>query len=223
MSEQIQPPSQTQASALTRVRITYGKLDNLRYVGNLDMHTVWERTLRRAALPLAYNKGFNPRPRFQIAASLPLGATSRCEIIDAWLEQPPPLEEIRARLARSAPPGLLVVAVEEVPLQSPAMQIRLLASEFEVTLLDAPPAEELDQRIAGLRAAESLPRQWRGKAYDLRPLVEEIERLQGEPARLFLRLAAREGATGRPEEVLSALGLDPLSGRIHRTSLIFPL
>ena len=223
MNESSQTSAPVETIAMTRVRITFGKLETMRYVGNLDMHTVWERTLRRAALPLAYTKGFNPRPRFQIAASLPMGATSRCEIIDVWLEQPPALEEIQARLQRSAPPGLLVVAVEEVPLQSPAMQTQLLAAEFEVTLLDAPPAGELDRRITELRAAETLPRQWRGKAYDLRPLGEGIERLAGDPPRLFLRLSAREGATGRPEEVLSSLGLDPLSGRVQRTKLIFPL
>lgn len=221
MNEQTPTPSPTQTAALTRVRVTFGKVNSMRYVGNLDMHTVWERTLRRAGLPLVYSKGFNPRPRFQMAASLPLGATSHCEIIDVWLEQPPALEEIQAQLARNAPPGLLVVAVEEVPLQSPAMQTCLLAAEFEVTLQDTPPTEELDCRIRDLRAAESLPRQWRGKAYNLRPLVEQIERLDGEPPRLFLRLTAREGATGRPEEVLSALGLDPLSGRVHRTKLLF--
>lgn len=223
MNERTQLTAQAETATLTRVRITFGKIDSMRYVGNLDMHTVWERTLRRAALPLAYTKGFNPRPRFQIAASLPLGATSRCEIIDIWLEQPPALDEIQARLQRSAPPGLLVVAVEEVPLQSPALQTRMRAAEFEVSLPDAPPTSELETRIDELRAAESLPRQWRGKAYDLRPLVEDIRLTDGEPQRLFLRLSVREGATGRPEEVLSALGLDPLSGRIHRTRLIFSL
>ena len=36
-----------------------------------------------------------------------------------------------------------------------------------------------------------------------------------------MRLSAREGATGRPEEVLDALGI-PLDGaRIERTQLIF--
>jgi hypothetical protein len=45
--------------------------------------------------------------------------------------------------------------------------------------------------------------------------------LKGWQTCLFMRLSAREGATGRPEEVLDALGL-PLDG-IHteRTRLIF--
>ncbi len=219
MSEQLPAPA-APTPVLTRVRITFGKVQAMRYVGNLDMHTVWERTLRRAGLPLAYTRGFKPRPRFQMAASLPLGATSRVELLDVWLEQPPALTELRERLERAAPPGLLIEAVEEVPLQSPAMQTRLLAADYVVTLRESLPDVELAQRVNALRTAESLPRAWRGKAYDLRPLVESIAVGDGEPQRLLLRLTAREGATGRPEEVLAALGLDPLAGSVERVGLI---
>ena len=33
---------------------------------------------------------------------------------------------------------------------------------------------------------------------------------------LVMRLSARDAATGRPEEALLSLGLDPLAARIHR-------
>lgn len=221
MSDAAQPLT-TREVTLTRVRVTFGKVDSMRFVGNLDMHTVWERTLRRAALPLAYSKGFNPRPRFQVAASLPMGATSRCEILDIWMENPPAMAEITTRLARSAPPGLVVIETQMVPLHSPAMQTQLLAAEYTVQLAaGAPATEELEQRVADLCAAESLPRQWRGKTYDLRPLIEAIHLAEHSPTQLVMTLSAREGATGRPEEVLSALGLDPLSGRVERNRLIF--
>jgi hypothetical protein len=36
-----------------------------------------------------------------------------------------------------------------------------------------------------------------------------------------MRLAAREGATGRPEEVLDALGIPLETARVERTRLIF--
>jgi hypothetical protein len=39
--------------------------------------------------------------------------------------------------------------------------------------------------------------------------------------RFSLRLVAREGATGRPEEVIAALGYDPQLARVHRTRLLF--
>jgi hypothetical protein len=37
-----------------------------------------------------------------------------------------------------------------------------------------------------------------------------------------MRLAAREGATGRPEEVLLELGVDPLMVVPHRIRLVGP-
>ena len=37
---------------------------------------------------------------------------------------------------------------------------------------------------------------------------------------IFMRLAARDGATGRPEELLDALGLPLETARIERTRLI---
>jgi hypothetical protein len=41
--------------------------------------------------------------------------------------------------------------------------------------------------------------------------------------KIFMRLAAREGATGRPEEVLDVLGIPFEETRIERTHLIFHL
>ena len=63
------------STALTRVRITYGKTGALRYVGNLDMNTIWLRTLRRANLPLAYSKGFSS----SAALSISLFASNGCQ------------------------------------------------------------------------------------------------------------------------------------------------
>jgi hypothetical protein len=55
-------------------------------------------------------------------------------------------------------------------------------------------------------------------------LIEELSMLtkneQGQQ-QIKARLAAREGATGRPEEVIAEMGYDPLAARVHRTRLIF--
>ena len=69
----------------------------------------------------------------------------------------------------------------------------------------------------------SLPRERRGKPYDLRPLIESLELLPGDRPgmlRLKMTLAAREGATGRPEEVLDVLDVSSEATRIERTRLI---
>jgi len=210
------------APVLTRIRVTYGKSGGLRYIGNLDMTRVWERTLRRSRLPLAYSQGYNPRPRFQVASSLPLGASSRCELLDVWLLDPPALEQITAQLRVAAPPGLDVLEVHEAPLRQPALQTLTRWSDY-LLIIKIPAGEiDLEKHVAQLLATASLPRVWREKNYDLRLLIDQIALLEtGEDGypRLVVRLAAREGATGRPEEVLAALGIDPLDAAIERIAL----
>ncbi len=97
---------------MIRLRITFAKTPAMRFTGHLDLHRAWERTFRRAGLPLAYSEGFNPHPRLNLASALPLGFTGQGEVIDAWLEQDLPLPEIQAALQRALPPGFQVAQIE---------------------------------------------------------------------------------------------------------------
>lgn len=212
---------------LHRIRLTYARREPLRYISHLDMQLVWERTLRRAGLPLAYSQGFNPNPRMHMAAALPLGFLSRGEIIDFWLETPPGAaqpnpNDLAARIRAAAPPGLEISQAEIIPLQAPALQTQVLAAEYTAAPLDALEPQALAQAIEELLGKDTLPRERRGKIYDLRPLIYKLELSQPESARpvIAMSLAAREGATGRPDEVLAAMGLEPADFRIERISLI---
>jgi len=207
---------------MIRTRITFAKTPAMRFTGHLDLHRAWERTFRRAGLPLAYSEGFNPHPRLNLASALPLGFTGAGEVIDAWLEQDLPLSEIQAALQRALPPGLQVTQIETVDLRLPALQIELEASEYNLTFLE--PFPELADRVQALLSAISLPRQRRERDYDLRPLIMDIQILPPDGLdrpQLNVCLVAREGATGRPEEVIAALGYDPQLVRVHRNRLLF--
>lgn len=214
-----------------RIRITFSKQGALRYTGHLDLHNLWERAARRAAIPLAYSQGFHPQPKIQLASALPLGFSSRAELMDIWLKEERELSSLRNDLQSMLPSGIQILAIEPVDERAPALQTQVVSAEYEVTL---PPAlaSGLDGKVAALMDASSLPRERRGKQYDLRPLIEEIalpppsaplsqNSGEGPGVRVLLRLAAREGATGRPEEVLSALGIPAEETRIERTRLIF--
>ena len=74
-----------------RLRITFHKTAAMRYTGHLDLHKTWERTIRRARLPLAYSQGYHPQPRLNVASALPLGFTSECELLDLWLADEVPI------------------------------------------------------------------------------------------------------------------------------------
>ena len=205
-----------------RLRITFAKTDAMRFTSHLDLHKSWERTLRRASLPLAYTQGFSPHPRINLASALPLGFTGEAEIIDVHLEKDLPLEEIESVLASAAPPGIRIRKIEAVDPRAPTLQLNLEALDYTITLLDDFP--DLDSRITALLSTPNLPRRRREKPYDLRPLILNLKRLPEAPdgyVRLEVRLAARPGATGRPEEVLEVLGYPPTAARVHRTRLVF--
>ena len=201
-----------------RLRITFAKTGSLRYIGHLDLHQVWERTVRRAGLPLAYTQGFHPGPKIQIAAALPLGFIGRAELVDIWLNETDVEYPFRELLQSSAPPGLLLLSVEPVDERSPALQTQVVAAAYEVQILEAGSRSGLEEKVAELLGRSSLPRERRGKAYDLRPLIQSLECRAGS---LHMVLSAREGATGRPEEVLAELGIPPEQARIERTRLVF--
>lgn len=206
-----------------RVRLTYAKTEPLRYTGHLDLYRVWERTLRRSRLPISYSQGFHPQAKVHMASALPLGFTSLQEIIDVWMDEDIPLETVESTIRRTVPPGIEIQSSELVDLRAPAIQTQVASSEYVLNVLDSVEPEELSQRVADLLAAESLIREWRKKSYDLRPLIEAITILpptESGNQQLIIRLSAREGATGRPEEVVAALGLNPFSVRVVRTRLV---
>jgi radical SAM-linked protein len=203
-----------------RARVTFSKTGALKYIGHLDMHTLWERAARRARLPLAYSHGFHPQAKINFASALPLGFSSRAEVMDMRLQEDVDLAELPARLQQAMPAGITILDVRAADDAEPALQVQVQSAEYEVTLLAEADPTELQKQVDGLFAASELPRERRSKPYDLRPLIEEV-RLTGEPLSIFMRLSAREAATGRPEEVLDELGIQARDARIERTRLIF--
>ncbi len=206
---------------MIRIRFSHTKTGALRYTGNLDMQKVWERTFRRAKLPLAYSQGFHPQPRINQACPLPLGFSSAVELLDVWLNEEMPLAEIEAAVQAAAPAGVSINSLEQIDLHAPRLQTLADTADYRITLHQDVTKAELDQKIAALLAAASLERERRGKSYDLRPMIMAIrsEELLDHSLHIYLRLTVREGATGRPEEVLRVMGLDPFAVSIERIQL----
>lgn len=201
-----------------RIRITFSKQGALRYTGHLDLHKLWERAARRAELPLAYSQGFHPQPKMSLAAALPLGFSSTCEVLDMRLERDFALDGLTEQLNETLPPGIRVTSIEQVDERAPALQTQVVEAEYQVELPEQADPSDLKRRIESALASESILRERRGKKYDLRPLIESLEAMDD---KIVMLLAAREGATGRPEEVLDVLGIAFEETRIERTRLIF--
>jgi len=208
-----------------RLRLTYRHGEQLRFVSHLDLIRVFERALRRAGLPIAYSEGFNPRPRITCGAPLPVAFTGEQEVADFLLSVPMELDEFRRRLAAQLPAGLELSAVEEVPRSLPSLPAILRAARYRASLPASIPIEEVEQAVVSFLEREELERPARGRrqgSYDLRGLVIELgaHADAGGPA-LEMLLRAEPGATGRPEEVLDALGYGHVPAHVARLTLDF--
>jgi len=203
-----------------RLRLTFTKDEPLRYISNLDVLRLWERAFRRAGVPIAYSGGFNPRPRMVIASALPLGITGREELMDVWLDALVTPEEFVRRVSAQLPTGVRLLAAQPVAKDAPSLPAQVRAAEYRVAV-EGVTKGAVEERVRQLLAATSLPRERRGKVYDLRPLVEELEVVEeGGTVYVAMRLRAEAGATGRPDEVLRALGLSAFARGAERLRLL---
>ena len=194
----------------------------MRFTGHLDLHRAWERIFRRAVLPIVYSQGYHPQPRLNLASALPLGFTSQDEVLDVWLDRQIPIPDVEAALIQVLPPGIEIIKLEQVEESLPSLQAIVKSLEYTVTLYEY--KDSLDEQLADLISSKSILRERRGKTYDLRPLIEELTHIEDDPQghnRLFMRLTAQSGATGRPEEVLAELQIPAETTHIHRTRVIF--
>ena len=209
--------------AKQRLRIHFTRDESLKFIGHLDMARTWQRIARRANLPLAYSEGFNPQPRLTFAAALQVGCTSDHEELDMVLSPACQIDDVQAQLDRALPAGMKVISIVEMVYNAPALQMQLIATEFEITVEGAETIGLVKERVTQFIDAAEIMRERRGKPYNLRPLVQALTIEQRGADRVVIRsrLQATQAGTGRPDELAAALGLDPAAVKIKRTQLIF--
>lgn len=204
-----------------RLRIRYGKSGPMRFVGHLDLAKTWERILRRTSIPLEYSQGFNPRPRMQFAAALPVGVTSTCEYLDIWLTEHlagDTLPDWSARLQQASPSGITLVSLTEVEIKSPALPTLVTHSRYVITLTDpAVNRQMLAERVSSLLAQATIDRAGHKKTYDLRPLILGLSLTDDET--LIADLTTGEQGNARPDDLLDTLGFTLEQARVHRQEL----
>jgi len=205
-----------------RVRIKFSKLENLRFIGHLDLQRLFERALNRTGLPLRYTQGFSPKIRINIASALPLGFISSAEVFDFWLNAPVDLQEIREKLQAALPKDLQILDIQEIPNQAPSLQASVYLSEYSITLPDTYAQNNIKAKLSHLLASETIPVERRGKTVDIRPMIKEWALFSKDGSTvLHLQMDSSATSNGRPDELLKLLDIDPADVIIERTKLIF--
>ena len=206
-----------------RFRVWFRKGERVRYISHLDVLRAWERSLRRAELPLSYSQGFTPHPKLAFASPLPLGFVSEAELMDVTLDERVEPDEFVRRLSEQTTEDLAVIRVEEIALNSPAPQAAMLWCDYRLSLAVEP--AEAQTAVAAFMALESLPfREDRGervREYDLRKACAWVHcRAIDGGTELEMRLQADQNLTARPEAIVSALFPGQTSPLIARTNIV---
>ena len=124
-------PNQNKAQKL---RMWFGKIDEMGLISHLDLVRLFDRAIRRAALPISFTGGYHPGPKISIANALSLGITSNGEIVDFELTQEIDPEEFRTRLAQQLPANIPIYRIEEVDLKSLNASRLMDKAEYSITV-----------------------------------------------------------------------------------------
>ena len=71
-----------------RYRVRWSKEGRTRFVSARDQSSIWERAIRRAALPIASSEGFTPHARVSFPDALPVGVASTGEYAELTFAAP---------------------------------------------------------------------------------------------------------------------------------------
>ncbi|HIK50396.1 MAG TPA: TIGR03960 family B12-binding radical SAM protein [Oscillatoriales cyanobacterium M59_W2019_021] len=219
-----------------RLRVEYGKLGDMARVGHLDLAKLFDRAIRRAAIPIAFTGGFHPGPRILPANALSLGVTSTGEIIEFELTQEMEPQEFGEKLAAQLPVDLPLYRVESVDLQAPTATQLLEKAEYDLTIDtegEMPDLGRIDAWIADILATEEIwterkTKSGRKQQVNLRERLFTLSRLESETPHAFqlryLGSCRNDGNLLRPSQVLEML--EQVSGqefrllKVHRKRLI---
>lgn len=200
-----------------RFKIEFSKYGDLRFISHHDVMRLFQRALRRAGIELRMSQGFNPHPKMIFAMPLGVGVESDCETLlldtSRWYKA----TEVRERLQAELPLGIKLLKAELAGPQESAVPREVT---YVVTLRGSDRKDEIDRRIQSFLQSRKVEidrvRLEKVTRLDVRPHVIALE---SSPEGLRMRIRITPKGTARPEEVLGAIGLDPLAARIRRAEL----
>jgi radical SAM-linked protein len=196
--------------ARQRWRLVLARAADAPELGSREAVDEWERALEASGLPLFRAPG-RARPRIAFGAPIPARMELEHELADVVLTEFVPAWRVRDGLQEHLPTGWRLVDVQDVWLGSPPLAGQVAAADYRVQVTGAD-ASALAAAAARLLDASQLPRQrLKGGStvhYDLRPLLADVRVNEPGPP-VVLRARTRFDpvlGTGRPEEVVAALG-----------------
>jgi radical SAM-linked protein len=160
-----------------RWRIVFAR-EAVTAVGSSNDQLAWAAALSDSHVPVALSGTIPPRPRFVLAAPLPVRVAGERELADVFLTERLRRADLWGHLAGHLPPGVRLVDLHDVWIGERTLTAQLGAADHRLAIRGAQ-REDLERACAALLASGSLDRardkgDGRSVAYDLRPLVLDL-------------------------------------------------
>jgi len=220
------------------LRIKYRKVDYMKFLGHLDMVRLMERSFRRAKLPLEFSGGYNPRPKVNFAAPLPLGVTSDAEVLEVNLTETIDIAELFKNQRQFFPAGIELIEGRFVNLDGQSKK-KLMGSvsscQYLISVLseDKPTVEAVKKWVGEFTAQEEIIIEKKNKKKkivqkNIKPAIRSVSVMSVDPEGhivLATHLDAGSESNLKAEDLMKALNdyegvsvdLDTL--RLHRQKI----
>ncbi len=211
---------------MQRLRIRFCRGQEVKFISHLDLMRLWQRTLHRAGVSLAYSEGFSPHPRISLAAPLAVGVTSEAELMDIICTKWVSPHWFTAGVSQQLPPGIEILQVYQIALTMPSLQSQVHYAEYRVEVETEKERKDIESAVTSLLSMKHLPwhhqRDTGRRSYDLRALIDDLWLVDWHHlyATIGMRLRCDNSGSGRPEQVAAALGFTLYPQLIHRTKLV---
>ncbi|MFW6324333.1 MAG: TIGR03936 family radical SAM-associated protein, partial [Desulfovibrionales bacterium] len=198
------------------LRIWHEKTGFAKFLSQLELQTILERSLRRAEIPMAFSEGFHPSPILSFGRALPVGVASREEWFCVWLQKLIDPSSVMQSLAETMPMGLNLVRVERMEGKKRHPQ-----ADFEDFFLSYKlPADQVPPHLRKWdRLMERSEHLWRHetkrgvRTVDIRPFLSEVK---ANSSTMVLRFCWREGYLS-PMKLIHAVDPDLQPGQFELT------
>jgi len=211
---------------MQRLRGRFSRGEEVKYISHLDIIRLWERAFRRADIPLLYSEGFNPRPRISLAAPLSVGVTGESELMDVFVTGAVSPHWFVAAVNQQLPPGIEILEIRPVAPGLPSLQSQVRFAEYRVEVETEKDIKYIEGAISGLLSTEYLPwhhqRDTGRRNYNLRALIDSLWLINHIHSNytIGMRLRCDSTGSGRPEQVIRAMGITQYPHLLHRTRLV---
>ncbi len=190
------------------IRVKFAKLSPVRYISHLELMNTLRRAFRRAEIPMAFSKGFNPHPIFAVGQPLSVGMTGRGEYFDLELVERVEPENFVNMINEILPSGLQVLEAREVPEGVKSLMAVANTAIYMITMDfkggASYKADEVEDRFLGAQKIELIRhrRKKKDRLIDLRPMIYDLEVV--EPARWRFTVSSGSSGNVRPRELIRA-------------------